>query len=289
MRFALVSLFVSSLFLSGCLSDPPVGPTFQEQLDKDKEIINAYLSSKNITGVLTDPDGNGVRYKVSSEGSGIKPIVDDSIKIKYTLKLLPSETLIENPTSPPTFLLGDLILGWQIGIPLINEGSKATFYIPSGYAYGNVNRNGIPANSNLIFEVELLKVDPQMTRDTVAIDAYIASKSMTALKHSEGIRYQITKSAAGAQPTSESTVTFTYEGRVLKGATESTFAQGTFTGKISSLTLKGLRIGLPLIKVGSEVTFYIPSPLAFSVYGSSDNVVKPKSNVIYDIKLTAIQ
>ena len=51
-----------------------------------------------------------------------------------------------------------LIKGWQIGFPLLAEGSEAILYVPSGLAYGGNTQPSIPANSNLIFNVKLLKV-----------------------------------------------------------------------------------------------------------------------------------
>lgn len=288
MKSSIFSLLTSLIFLSSCLSDAPTGNAFQDQLNKDKEAINTYLASKGITGVLSDPDGYGVKYKITLDGNGIKPIIDDSIKINYVTKLLPSETIVESSSSPPTYLLGTRIPGWQIGFPLVKEGSKATFYIPSGWAYGNVAYTTIPANSNLIFEIELLKVDAQLTRDTVAMDAYLASKPITAIKHPSGIRYVVTKTTTGTKPSLESNVTFSYVGKVLKGGKETTFQQSTFSGKVSGL-IKGLQVGLPLIPVGSEATFYIPSPLGYSIFGTQDFSVAPKSNLIFEIKLTAIQ
>ena len=54
---------------------------------------------------------------------------------------------------------GQVIKGWDEGVQLLNPGSKGTFYIPSSLGYGAVDRGPIPANSILVFDVELLKAE----------------------------------------------------------------------------------------------------------------------------------
>jgi FKBP-type peptidyl-prolyl cis-trans isomerase len=81
-------------------------------------------------------------------------------------------TLLSNPDLPPfdesvsgtkfPFPLSGLILGWQLVLPkFVPVGTKVTLYIPSGYAYGaSVAAGGkIPANANLIFDIELVAVN----------------------------------------------------------------------------------------------------------------------------------
>jgi FKBP-type peptidyl-prolyl cis-trans isomerase FkpA/FKBP-type peptidyl-prolyl cis-trans isomerase FklB len=51
-----------------------------------------------------------------------------------------------------------LIKGWQIGIPLMKKGGKATFYVPSELGYGGNDMGAIPPNSILIFDIELIDV-----------------------------------------------------------------------------------------------------------------------------------
>ncbi|NOS91975.1 MAG: hypothetical protein HOP30_08635 [Cyclobacteriaceae bacterium] len=276
--------------LAACNTDVPSGPTFEDQLIKDREAINTYLLSKGITAA-TDPDDYGVRYNITSVGTGVAPIVDDSIMVNYTSKLMPSETQIEKTTAPAKFLLGRLIPGWQIGLPLVKEGSKVTLYIPSGWAYGANGYGGIPGNTNLIFEIELLKVISQLQKDTVAINAFLANKSITTLKDPSGIRYQTTTQGTGDSPTDASTVSFKFTGKVISGVEEgNTFDASTSPVKIKmSDLIKGLKIGLKLMKVGGKTTFYIPSTLAYGYTGTSDSKIKARDNVIFEIELTAVE
>jgi FKBP-type peptidyl-prolyl cis-trans isomerase FkpA len=54
--------------------------------------------------------------------------------------------------------LGQLIVGWQKGLPLISSGGKITLYIPPSLGYGSAAAGSIPANSILIFDIELISV-----------------------------------------------------------------------------------------------------------------------------------
>jgi FKBP-type peptidyl-prolyl cis-trans isomerase len=279
-----------TLLMVACSTDVPSGPSFEEQLKKDKEIINTYIVSKGVNAP-TDPNDYGVRYSYTSVGTGITPIVDDSVKVNYTLRLLPSEVQIEKTTAPVTFLLGRLIPGWQIGLPLIKEGSVAKLYIPSGWGYGAYPSGSIPANSNLIFEIELLKVISQLQKDTVLINSFLTAKSISTLRDPSGLRYQSTLQGTGATPTDASTVSFKYTGKLINGAEEGvTFETSTVPVKIKMTDLiKGLKVGLKFMKVGGKATFYIPSTMAYGYAGTTDGKIPARANLIFEIELTAVE
>lgn len=144
---------VVGLSLTSCSKDEPL--SFQEQLAADGEAIDNYLSANTITA-QTDP--SGLRYVITSLGTGPKPTLSNSIKVKYKGMLLSNGQIFDQANSAVVFKLSTLIQGWKIGFQLLPAGSKATLYIPSGLAYGAQATGSIPANSNLIFEVELFEV-----------------------------------------------------------------------------------------------------------------------------------
>ena len=143
------------------------------QMDTDIAIIDAYLAKHNIDAETTE---NGMRYVIIEEGSGPKPEVGDQVHVNYTGNVLDGgffdtseedrakELELHDPRrtyGPLPFVLGTggVIHGWDEGIALLSEGSKARLYIPSPMAYGEQPRSEvIVANAILEFEVELVGI-----------------------------------------------------------------------------------------------------------------------------------
>jgi len=84
------------------------------------------------------------------------------VSVHYTGKLQDG-TIIDSSIGkePYTFILGQgaVIPGWDHGIEGMKVGGKRLLIIPPGLAYGAQDYGPIPANSTLIFEVELMKVE----------------------------------------------------------------------------------------------------------------------------------
>ncbi len=154
--------FIVILALAMGCSDKTVELSDAEQLAKDIETIDAWLTANNITA-QTDP--SGLRYVITTTGTGVKPKITNTVSAKYTGKFLKDKvlpansTVFDQSTTAISFKLTDVIVGWQIGMQLLPKGSKATLYIPSGLAYGKQGfGSAIPGNANLFFEVELVDV-----------------------------------------------------------------------------------------------------------------------------------
>ena len=99
-------------------------------------------------------------YSVDKAGpaDGAHPKRSDTIVVNYTLTLLDG-TVVDSSASrgePTSFPLNRLIPAWQILIQLMRPGDAWTFYVPPEYAYGSVARDKLPADSFLIFKVELV-------------------------------------------------------------------------------------------------------------------------------------
>ena len=159
MKKLIYVFFLLVLVLAGCSSTDIIDPN--KQLDADTAAIDQYLTDHGITDVIVH--SSGLRYQLIKEGTGTKPEVYHYVRVKYKGMLMDEEMTVfdESPTTDPpysTFQLSGVIQGWQIGLKLLPEGSKAVLYIPSSLAYGKTATSKIPANSNLIFEVELLDV-----------------------------------------------------------------------------------------------------------------------------------
>ncbi len=119
--------------------------------------VQAYLTANNITATQ---HSSGFFYKITQVGTG-QAVVNlcSNITIKYVGKLTNGTIFDQSPAGETrTFTLGQLIVGWQKGIPLISSGGKITLYIPPSLGYGNSPVGTIPANSILIFDIELVSV-----------------------------------------------------------------------------------------------------------------------------------
>lgn len=146
----------------------------KEQMETDIAIIDAYLAKNNIEAQTTE---SGMRFSILEEGAGPKPEIGDKVQVNYTGNVLEGEyfdTSVEEDArefglynegrtyEPYEFMLGTggVIHGWDEGIALLNQGTKARLYIPSPMAYGDQQRSEvIQANSILEFEVELVGVN----------------------------------------------------------------------------------------------------------------------------------
>lgn len=112
-------------------------------------------------GVVTTP--SGLMYQVITEGKGPKPTATDTVVVNYK-GTLTDGTVFDSSYDrgePATFPLNRVISGWTEGVQLMPVGSKFKFVIPPKLAYGDQPTASIPANSTLVFEVELLKIEGQ--------------------------------------------------------------------------------------------------------------------------------
>lgn len=110
---------------------------------------------------------SGIFYKTIIRGSGTVPGPCSNVTVKYIGRLTNGTAFDSSYKREPdglTFTLGELIAGWQIGIPLIQKGGSITLYIPPSLGYGqqdlrdNYGNISVPANSTLIFNIELVNV-----------------------------------------------------------------------------------------------------------------------------------
>ncbi|MCL4122119.1 UNVERIFIED_CONTAM: hypothetical protein GTU68_011614 [Idotea baltica] len=134
---------------------PVVNPN--QAADDDKKIQD-YLSAK---GLKAQKTAEGVYYIITKEGDGANPKLEDKVQCHYKGYLLDGSEFDSSYSrnQPATFPLRGVVKGWQVGIPLIKKGGKATLFIPSTLGYGaRAIGAKIPANSVLAFDVELLDI-----------------------------------------------------------------------------------------------------------------------------------
>jgi len=129
---------------------------------EEQERQNEIFLKKNQTKASIITLESGVQYEVIKEGKGkkISKHSSESITIHYH-GTLTNGKIFDSSVDKGTALtctLAGVIKGWQEVLPLMKEGEKIRAYLPSSLGYGNQKRGMIPANSILIFEIELIQI-----------------------------------------------------------------------------------------------------------------------------------
>ncbi len=137
----------------------------QDQKAIDEKTLTDYFAKNNIKATRTS---TGLYYTINRKGEGENAKPGMSVTMLYYGYLLDGKRFdgnmdkSYNPTGNPfTFNLGahQVIAGWDEGVQLLNKGSRATLYLPSGIAYGARGAGGaIPPNAVLAFDVELVSM-----------------------------------------------------------------------------------------------------------------------------------
>jgi FKBP-type peptidyl-prolyl cis-trans isomerase FkpA len=128
---------------------------------KEAGIIDEYIKKNNLQNVVKTE--SGLCYIITKPGAGPNVPKGAKVSMNYTGMLMDGTKFDSNVdpkfshVEPFTFPLGEgkVIPGWDEGVSLLNKGAKATLIIPSPYAYGPRAQGPIPANSILIFDVEV--------------------------------------------------------------------------------------------------------------------------------------
>lgn len=131
----------------------------QEEAETNKTKSAEFLEkNKSAEGIKTT--ASGLQYQVLTEGTGATPTKDDNVKCHYTGTLIDGTKFDSSVDrgQPAEFPVSGVIPGWTEALQMMKVGSKYKLFIPPELAYGPAGRPGIPANSALIFEVELLEV-----------------------------------------------------------------------------------------------------------------------------------
>lgn len=144
------------------------GKVYREKFAKEK-------------GVKTS--ATGLVYKVEKEGTGEAPKDSDTVVVNYKGTLIDGKEFDNSYTrgEPLSFRLDGVIPGWTEGLKNIKKGGKIQLVIPPDLAYGKTGVPGIPANSTLVFDVELLDIKPAPKADAKP-DAAPADKAADSSK-----------------------------------------------------------------------------------------------------------
>lgn len=193
-HFKLIILFIATgVFLAGCIKND--GPVYdaQAQIEKEVPLIESYVDSINETGEVLlvkddemfiwsqyepaipgepedpenpeDPEEEGPYEYTDANGQLRWP----TIKVKYTGRLLDGTIFDEEEEESDFMALKNLVPSWSVAFfpraqgglteDGLQVGDKVRFIMPSYWGYGPNSREGIPANSPLDFEIEVLAIN----------------------------------------------------------------------------------------------------------------------------------
>lgn len=130
--------------------------------EENKTKGEAFLAeNKKKEGVQTT--ASGLQYKVITKGTGPMPKADDTVKTHYRGTLIDGTEFDSSYKrgEPATFGVTQVIKGWTEALLMMPVGSKWQLFIPGDLAYGPGGRPGIPANATLLFDIELISIEPK--------------------------------------------------------------------------------------------------------------------------------
>ncbi|MDB5032554.1 FKBP-type peptidyl-prolyl cis-trans isomerase [Mucilaginibacter sp.] len=170
-RAALIILLLCACF-AACIKAPGTSlVAYKQQAAVDDKIITDYLAAN--PGLNAKKiDTSGVYYIVKQQGT-INALYTNSTLVTVgdtgrVLSVSGDPVFTQTNEFHPSFVLGSVILGWQLGIPQVKKGGIVRLLIPSRYAYGPNAQpqigvsfgltNGLPANAVLDFDIQLYDV-----------------------------------------------------------------------------------------------------------------------------------
>lgn len=154
--------------LAGCGEDPQEARFRQELVDKalnddTRRAGDAFLA-ENAKRPDVQVKASGLQYRIVREGTGASPGPRDIVVVHYEGRRIDGEVFDSSweRNKPARFPLNQVIEGWAEGLSDMKVGGERELYLPADLAYGARSPSPmIPANSTLIFRVELLDVEPQ--------------------------------------------------------------------------------------------------------------------------------
>jgi len=247
--------------------------------EQTKEIVKTNIEIKTKSGLI---------YIDEIIGSGDSPTIGDKVKVHYTGTLEDGSKFdsSKDRDRPFDFPLGAgrVIKGWDEGIATMRVGGKRKLIIPPELGYGSRGVGPIPANSTLIFEVELLDIikefkDPDFDLPGKEI---VLDSGLRIIEHIAG---------SGEKPVKGQTVKVHYSGFLQTGTKfDSSHDRGNpFEFKLGiGQVIKGWDEGIAQMNKGTKSTLIIPPDLGYGERGAG-GAIPPNSTLLFEVELIDFQ
>ncbi len=139
-----------------------------KQAAQEQEGLDNLQAGKEYLALNATADGvivtdSGLQFLELTKGTGASPGASDRVSVHYEGRLISGEIFDSSRQrgQPAEFGLQQVIAGWTEGLQLMKVGGTYRLFVPSELAYGPGGVPGIPPNSVLIFDVELLDIIAQ--------------------------------------------------------------------------------------------------------------------------------
>ena len=256
--------------------------------------------------IMVTPEPSGVYIIPLEKGYGRCPVKGEKVELDFSASLLNGQSVGTTYDSPDkfSFVLGEgyTIQGWEEIVPKMHLGERIMAIIPYDLAYGEQSVGSIPAYSNLVYDIKLLKITTakEMREEAEkamkalkaesekAFAVYLKTNNITDHTKS-GLYYAKSVYTEGAQPQVGQTAQIKFEASYLDGTLlgnsdqlgehyDFVFGQGK--------VLKGLEEGIGLMHVGEKARFVLPYSLAYgeNPYGN----IPSYANLVFDVELVGL-
>lgn len=210
---------------------------------------------------------DGLTYTVIKAGKGEKPGADAKVKVNYKGMLAADGSEFDSGQGAE-FKVGGVIPGFAQGLQLMQQGGSYRLCIPSKLGYGEAGTGPIPANADLVFEVDLVSFTTPPPKPVIPV----AERSCTQTTAS-GLGYLAIKTGTGKAPTASdmTLVDFTTFDAKTGATLEKREWEKIPLAQATAIFAEGLK----MMQVGSSYTFCLPK--------SAENAGQPEINIRVDL------
>lgn len=272
----------------------------ETMIEESKRALAEYIVENQIT---VTPEPSGAYIIPLEKGKGRCPVKGEKVELDFSASLLNGQSVGTTFDSPDkfSFVLGEgyTIQGWEEIVPKMHLGERVLAIIPYDLAYGEHSVGSIPAYSNLVYDIKLLKIT---TAKELQDEAEKAMKALKADSEKAFFEYlkvnDITEYTASGLFFNKLVTTEgekPQDGQIARIKFDASYLDGTPLGSSEQLgeyydvvmgqgkVLKGLEEGIGMMRVGEKARFVLPYTLAYGAnpYGN----IPAYSNLVFDVEL----
>lgn len=275
----------------------------ETMIEESKRALAEYIVENQIT---VTPEPSGVYIISLEKGKGRCPIKGEKVELDFSASLLNGQSVGTTYDSPDkfSFVLGEgfTIQGWEEIVPKMHLGERVLAIVPYDLAYGEHSVGSIPAYSNLVYDIKLLKIttakelqdEAEKAMKALKADSekaffeYLKANNITDYTAS-GLFFNKLVTTEGEKP---------QEGQIARIKFDASYLDGTPLGSSEQLgeyydvvmgqgkVLKGLEEGIGMMRVGEKARFVLPYTLAYGAnpYGN----IPAYANLVFDVELLEV-